>query len=213
MALPLKHPFTCLVVGPTGSGKSYFVSRLLQFKDTMIAPTPDKVFWCYGEYQPLFQEVAKFVPDIRILQGFPEEIEQEIDKSQNNLVIIDDLQSEISGSRRLSNIFSKGSHHRSISVIFIQQNLFYQGKESKNIRLNCQYLVLFKSPSDRQQISILARQIQPKGSQYMIEAYDDATKLPFSYLFLDHKPDTDDRLRIRSNIFPGETHFVYVRKV
>ena len=164
MALPLKHPFTCLVVGPTGSGKSHFVARLLQNKDVMISPTPDRIYWCYDEYQPLFEEVSNKLPKVQFLQGFREEIDQEINCTKNSLLILDDLQSEISDNKRLSNIFSKGSHHRSLSVLFIQQNLFYQGKESKTIRLNCQYLVLFKSPSDRQQICTLARQIQPKES-------------------------------------------------
>jgi hypothetical protein len=36
--------------------------------------------------------------------------------------------------------------------------------------------------------------------------------VPFGYLLVDLKQDTDERCRIRTNIFPGETHYVYVRK-
>lgn len=212
MTLPLKHPFTCLISGPTGSGKSQFVAKIIRFKNEMILPVPDKIFWCYDEYQPLYQDVARDDSDIQFLKGFPSDIEEEMDGDQRILLIIDDLMTEMSNNKRLSNLFSKGSHHKNVSVVFIQQNLFYHGKEGKSLRLNCHYLVLFKSPSDRQQIGTLARQMHPKNSHYIVEAYDDATRGPYSYLFLDHKPETDDRLRVRTNIFPGETQYVYLRK-
>ena len=35
-----KHPFTCIVAGPTGCGKTMFVARLLQNASTMIDPSP-----------------------------------------------------------------------------------------------------------------------------------------------------------------------------
>jgi len=50
----LKHPFTCLVAGPTGCGKSVFVSRLIQHMQNMMYPVPEKVMWCYGEWQALY---------------------------------------------------------------------------------------------------------------------------------------------------------------
>ena len=51
-----------------------------------------------------------------------------------------------------------------ICVICLVQNMFYQGKESRTMSLNTQYLVLFKSPRDKQQISILSRQMYPNRS-------------------------------------------------
>lgn len=214
MSLPMKHSFTCIVSGPTGSGKSQFVCKLLRLKNNMFFPAPDKIFWCYGEYQPLFQEISNVVPEVEFLEGFPIDLEQKIDGRSKCLLVIDDMMAELSDNVRLSNLFSKGSHHRNLSIIFIQQNLFYNGKQNRNMRLNCHYLVLFKSPSDRQQITTLARQIYPGGGgKFFVEAYNDATKDPFTYLFLDLKPDTDDRLRVRTNIFPGETQYVYLQKV
>ena len=78
--------------------------------------------------------------------------------------------------------------------------------------LNTHYFVLFKNPRDAQQISVLARQIFGAKWRYMLEAFADATTEPFSYLMIDLKPQTEDRLRLRTNIFPGETNFVYVSK-
>lgn len=180
----------------------------------MVYPPPEKILWCFGEYQTLFSSLSKSDPDIEFIEGFPPDIDQKIDGRSRILLVIDDMMSELSDNIRLSNLFSKGSHHRNISIIFIQQNIFYCGKQSRNLRLNSHYLVLFKSPCDRQQISTLSRQMYPGGEgKFFIEAYNDATKEAFTYLFLDLKPETDDRLRVRANIFPGETNFVYVKKI
>jgi hypothetical protein len=47
----------------------------------------------------------------------------------------------------------------------------------------------------------------------MVEAYTDATNDPFSYLFIDLKPNTDEKQRLKSCIFPDdEYNYVYVPK-
>ena len=73
-------------------------------------------------------------------------------------------------------------------------------------------MVLFKNPGDVSQFANLARQMYPKKSQFAVEAYKDATLEPYSYLLVDLRPEQDDDLRLRTNIFPGETHYVYIVK-
>ena len=58
----------------------------------------------------------------------------------------------------------------------------------RNISLNAHYIVLFKSPRDKQQISILARQVNPGRVQGFMKSYDKATSRPHEYLMLDLKP-------------------------
>ena len=45
-----------------------------------------------------------------------------------------------------------------------------------------------------------------------MEAYKDATREPYSYLLLDLRPEQDEDLRLRTNVIPGETYYVYVPK-
>jgi len=52
----------------------------------------------------------------------------------------------------------------------------------------------------------------PSSWKFAEEEYRDATERPFWYLFVDLKPDNDERCRLRTNIFPGEMQYVYVRK-
>ena len=85
-------------------------------------------------------------------------------------------------------------------------------KYARTISLNAHYLVLFKNPRDAGQFSILARQLYPSSWKFAIEAYKDATSAPYGYLLIDLKPEQDERCRLRTNVFPGETQFVYVRK-
>ena len=53
--LPLKYPFTALVVGPTCCGKTQFVFKLIDNVDRMIYPPPNRIVYCYGEYQQSFR--------------------------------------------------------------------------------------------------------------------------------------------------------------
>ena len=74
------------------------------------------------------------------------------------------------------------------------------------------YIVVFKNPRDASQIATLARQMYPGKSQFLIDAFVDATAKPFGYLLIDLKPDTEEKYRVRTGIFPGELQFVYLPK-
>ena len=43
-----QHPFTCIVAGPTGSGKSHLVRSIIRAKRKLIIPEPTRVMWAYG---------------------------------------------------------------------------------------------------------------------------------------------------------------------
>jgi len=125
-------------------------------------------------------------------------------------MVIDDLMNETDGS--VANLFTKRSHHRNISVVFLVENLFHRNKNIRTISLNARYMVLFKNPRDASQFASLARQIYPNKSAFAVEAYKDATREPYSYLFVDLRPEQDEDLRLRTNIFSDETRYVYVPK-
>ena len=48
----LQHPFTCLVSGMTQSGKSQWIEKLINSRPWKIEPPPEKIIYCYSEYQP-----------------------------------------------------------------------------------------------------------------------------------------------------------------
>jgi hypothetical protein len=202
--LMLKHPFTATVAGPTGCGKTQFTFRLIENAVKMIDPPPRKIWYCYGEYQPLF---AKY-PQVIFNEGLPDI--SNFDGKDPALLVIDDLMQETNDT--VANIFTKISHHRNVSVLYLTQNLFPKNKHARTISLNSHYLVLFKNPRDASQFAVLARQMYPNSSKFAIEAFKDATEKPYGYLLVDLKPDTDEKYRLRTKIFPGELTEVYVKK-
>ena len=170
----------------------------------MIEPPPQKIWYCYGEYQPLFAQY----PHVIFNEGLPDI--SYFDGKEPTLLVIDDLMQETNDT--VSNIFTKISHHRNVSVLYLTQNLFPKNKHARTISLNSHYLILFKNPRDAGQFAILARQMYPDGWKFAVEAFKDATEKPYGYLLVDMKPDTDEQYRIRTNIFPGELTAVYVKK-
>ena len=158
----MKHPFTCLVSGPTGSGKTSLVKSIIE--QQVIEPSPKNVLWLYAADQPLY----KGMKGVTFHQGIPEDIETRFNPKTTNLLIIDDLMTQCHSDERMTRLFSVGSSHKNLSIIFIIHNLFHQGKEMRNISLNTHYIILFKNPRDSQQIATLARQMYPGKSQFLI---------------------------------------------
>ena len=76
----------------------------------------------------------------------------------------------------VSELFTKGSHHRNISLVLITQNLFHQGPSSSDISLKSKYMVVFKNSRDKTQILHLALQVYPENSSNIHKTYLEACK-------------------------------------
>jgi hypothetical protein len=191
-----------MIAGPTGCGKSVFTFKLISEAQELITPPPQKIIYCYGEYQPMFANY----PQVVFHEGLPDN--SEFDGKLRTLLILDDLMSEAGDG--VSNIFTKISRHRNVSVIFLTQNLFFKSQRTMN--LNTQYLVLFKNPRDALQVATLGRQMYPGNAKFLIEAFKMATEQPYGYLLIDLRAETLEKYRLRSNIFAGEIQYVYLPK-
>ena len=101
--------------------------------------------------------------EIEFAQGLPDLSKdlREIDPKFNNVLVFDDLMSQATDSPLLSLLFTQG-RHRNASVILLLQNMFPKGKFNTDISRNAQYMVLFRSPSDRKQMDIIAERIFQK---------------------------------------------------
>ena len=195
------HPFTMVISGPSGSGKSVWTQKLLQSR--LIQPSPQRVIWCYGQWQPLYEDLRRQVPGIEFVKGIPDDLSQPdfFDVRKKNLIVFDDLMTEAKCDQRLADLFTKGSHHLNASVTYLTQNLFPQGKACRDVALNTQYLVLFNNPIDRQQVSTLAKRIYPTNSAHFMRRFEKATtSRPFGYLVVDLKPCTRERDRLRERV-------------
>lgn len=201
--LRFKHPFTATVAGPTSSGKTVFVRRLLTHHRslTTIGKGTINVIWCYGSWQSSYTEEIPGC-NIHYHQGLVT-IDQ-VKKLRPHMIVIDDLMNECAGNPELSAFFTKHSHHEQVSDVFIIQNLFYQAKEMRNISLNSHYVVAMKNPRDREQLLNFAKQMYSGRRKVLEEVFNDAFKKPFSYILFDFKNDTPESMRLRTRLFPEE---------
>lgn len=201
-----KHPFTCIVAGPTSCGKSTFIDRFINERSFLINHQIHDVIYC----KPTDLFVDQNINYTQIINGIPD-IEAFKDK-RPRLLILDDMMRE--ADEHVVDLFTKGSHHYNLSVIFIMQNLFNQGKGRRDISLNSHYIVCFKNPRDRQQILHLSKQVYPENPKFIQEAYNDATRIPYGYLLFDLTQSTPDKYRFRTSIFKSDlpSNIIYIPK-
>ena len=174
---------------------------MLRNLEELFDPVPSKVLYCYGEYQKEFDELP---PNVEVMDGFPDNLNDMLRSHDNSLVVLDHLMAQCSNDQRVSDLFTCGSHHRGISVLYLTQNLFPPGKLSRTISLNSHYMIIFRNPRDSLGISTLARQMFPKHSGYLMDSFHDATDKPHGYLLVDCHPRTFENMRLRTNILPGK---------
>lgn len=214
-----KTSFNCIISGPSGSGKTTWVKNLLTLGDQLFTQPPKKVFLFYKAMQDMYIEMEKanlIHQLVNVTDGLPslEEIHQMVEPYRDqggSLIIFDDSMNNINTD--FEQIFCNLSHHSNCSVIFLTQNLFFKDQAFRTMSLNSHYIVLMKNDRDKQQISILSKQVSPHNSTFITQAYQDATKKAYDYLILDFKPDTPPLLRVRSNIFPQQfPSTVYIEK-
>ena len=144
-----QHPATIMVSGPTGSGKTTTFVELIN--RGMFDPLPKHIFVFHGEEQEIYKEFPK---ETRFIKGWSDE---EVEKLPNDsLVLIDDLMTEVKDCKLMSKLYTKMSHHRRITVVWLTQNLFPRGRECRDISLNSQYILLFPNPRDQAQVCFVS---------------------------------------------------------
>lgn len=204
-----KHPpFTCMLAGPTSCGKSCFTASFLKHLNELVDTIITEVVYCAPECS--YPDLLECAVPVRYLDYIPDT--SLFSDRRPRLIIIDDMMRE--SNDNIVDLFTKFSHHLSLSAIFTTQNIFHQIKGMRDISLNAHYIVAYKSPRDRVQFSTLARQICPGNTRYVIEAFEDATNVPYGYLVMDLTQTTPDHLRYRTNIFPDDNphNIIYVPK-
>lgn len=194
--IKFRTPFKISVSGPSGCGKSTLCVDLLNNLDSMVDNKFHKIYWVLGDENAVPKNLN--VP-VEFIVGVPEVFENP-DIERPILYILDDSMFEID-NKSVANLITRGSHHQNISVIFITQNIYHQGKYSRTMNLNFSHLLVFKNVRDTQQFGCLARQIDSSKSKDLVRVYKEITKEPHTYLLIDLTQSTHDLLRFRTDIF------------
>jgi len=94
-------------------------------------------------------------------------------------------------NKNVCELFTKGSHHRNLSVTVVTQNIFNKSSHTRDISLNTKYIVAFKNPRDKLKFQCLARQI------YAENPYKEVTEQPHGYLLNDLTQGINDLLDLK----------------
>nr|CAD2200637.1 unnamed protein product [Meloidogyne enterolobii] len=178
-----QSPFTMIISGATGSGKTQWLLKFLKNCQVLVDPPPKQILYCFGEINETIFKLKQM--GITTYNGVPD---PELIK-KHQLLVLDDLMLNI-GNDFLDLLFTKGSHNWNVSIIFVTQSLY--GRNIKTARANAHYILLTKNP------------------QGLLQAYRDATSERFSYLLINMHPNAEEHLRLSTNIFPGEKQCIYL---
>ena len=197
-----KCPSSILVVGPSSSGKTVFVERLLREKNELFSHSSPSITYCYGAWQDKFNKMKQH--GIRFNQGIPSI--QSIQKwfRGGGILILDDLMDEGGNDKTILDLFTKHSHHNNVTVIYLCQDMFPPGKYAKTISRNAHYIVAFKNPRDQLGVRNLTLQAFPSDWEEVLKVYRDATNRPYGYLIFDLHPSSEDNKRLLANILKDE---------
>ncbi|KAK3718089.1 hypothetical protein QZH41_005716 [Actinostola sp. cb2023] len=186
-----------MVVGPSKSGKTLFVQKMIRHRAWLFSRPLAAVVFCYGTWQSNYDDMKReFGADVVWHQGLPEDPYELFPKTPG-LLVVDDLMGEMEQShRRVASWFTKGTHHMDVSLIVLMQNLF--PKNMRTASLNAHLIVLFPNPRDRSQFRRLAAQAFPGRPEWMPKALRHAQQKPYRPLIVDFSQRTpnDHRLRV-----------------
>jgi len=200
-----KWPFRLLILGPSGCGKTNLLFHLivkLSFNKLII----------YGRHldQPLYRALMDKLnlsetldnEDISISSNIDNIISpDDLDKEKRNLYIFDDFMTS-KDQNSIIDVFVRG-RHANCSCIYLTQCYF---PVHKNIRLNCNYFVIFKIDSKRELLELQKDHAINIGKDDFLKLYMDAVSEPYSFFVIDKRtnfPPLSYRRRFKglSNIY------------
>jgi energy-coupling factor transporter ATP-binding protein EcfA2 len=199
-------PFRLLICGQTGCGKTNLLLNLLLhylYYNKLYVYTKDLSESSYIFLQEFFDEVNKKLKEeyeistpITTFSSSKNDIidVDELDKEYQNLIVFDDFVTE-KDQDKIIELFTKG-RKKNASVIYLTQSYY---STPKDIRLQCNYFMLFNIGSKREVIEIEKDHAIGLTNDQFIQVYNLASSDPHNFLMIDQK--TNDRMmKFRKNL-------------
>jgi ABC-type dipeptide/oligopeptide/nickel transport system ATPase component len=188
----IKLPFRMVIAGSSGSGKT---STLLNLIHNM-PDTFERIHICTKNAdEPLYNYLKDKLKDsdFKITEGIYTlpDLDQ-MDKTQNNLIVLDDLCNESAKSQKPICDYVIRCRKKNCSLIYISQS-FYQ--VPKLIRDNINYLILKQVSSLRNLTCIMREASLGIDKKQLKNIYEDATKDKMSFLLIDLEGPKDQTFR------------------
>lgn len=201
----LIHPFQALIIGQSGSGKSFLLADIVRNYKTIIHPLIEKIVYCYSVPSESYFTLQKECPILELHHGAKFDV-NESDTTVPTLTIFDDFHGDLA-KKEFEDLFLYNARHRNQSVIICMHSIF--PKNCRTLSLNAKYVALFASSRDNLQVRTLSSQCGMHGGKYLLSCYNICKQKPHGYIFCDFSQDQNDLYRIRSSIIPDENCTVF----
>lgn len=159
----------------------------------------------------MFDDLLKVNKRIHFLEELSDsfEVETLFLPEQFHLIILDVI-FQASNHPKVVKIFTQYRRHKNMRVIMLRQNLFQQGKYSNTIRLNINYMILFKNPWDKLQMNTAQQMFLKKA--LFLENFEDPTADLQGYLIVGLTPSCPETYSLRLGVLQHQWSMVYLPK-
>ena len=186
-------PFRGLVVAPSGSGKSNFITNLISLF-CKGKGTYDKIYiFCKSRDEPLYQylgDKSKGLIEIHEdLSKLPPL--NDLNPCEQSLLIFDDMITDIKKLPIISEYFIRG-RKRGASILFLSQSYY---NTPKLIRQNINYLIILKLGGTRDTNAILREASIDISKEQLLYMYKEATTKKFDCLIINLDKSGNERYR------------------
>jgi hypothetical protein len=197
----LPFPGVSLFIASSQSGKS---TQILKIVEDLPKFYPNANFasikYHYRVYQDKFDRYKHFVDFIKGLPAL-EDVNSDSENDSHQLLVIDDLfppqnKQEKELFEQLSTVFA---HHGKITSLITAHNLF--DKNLRLLSLNANLIALAKNVRDSKSVRYFAGQAYYQREKVFLDAFEKATREPYSFLYFSLSPKTPEHLRLFSHIF------------
>lgn len=221
----IRHPSLLCVIGASGSGKTVFASKFVQYMRQMFRNENlefHKIIICSAVNQPIyaemFQNAKRQYKDIECV--YYETLQLAELKSENFLgppdrnclLLIDDLLLTFIANESmkdwLMDLINIRVHHSNTFLIMIVPDLFYSNDPLfKALRKSAHYFALIRNGIQGQGLRLLQMDILSYQPQSLTRIFQESNKFS-RYLFINRRTSRNSN-RFVSGIFPNEQGIIY----
>lgn len=100
----------------------------------MFEIPPQKLIYCYNQFQPLFDNMEQTIPNLLLYQGLlsRDQIEEWTETVKHKVLILDDLMTQVAKSKETVAVCCITAHHKDCTVLSFFHKIYFV-----NLRIRC----------------------------------------------------------------------------